>query len=295
MAKRGIGSRLFDWANIAFFLVCAFTMVFPLWNVLTTSLVGAGEYYSRMIVWWPQKFDWTAYQFLFNDNMISRSFVVTALLTLFGSAYNLLLTTMLAYGLSKKLLPGRNTILLLITITMFFDGGLIPYYMLIKDLNMMNTVWVLFIPGAVSVGNFIITKAFFSQLPIEVEESARIDGAGDFRIFARIILPLSTPLLATIFLFYAVVYWNSWYNVLLFIQNESLYTLQYVLRIMVVQDGLSNKSATSFFLDRGRSSLEFEEGVRMGMIVIAVVPILCVYPFLQKYFTKGVMIGSIKG
>jgi len=294
MIRRSWGSRLFDWCNVAFFVVCGFVMVFPLWNILMMSLVGPAEFYARTVILWPRHIDLTSYRFLFSEDLIYHSFLISTIVTVVGSAYSLLLTTLLAYPLSKKQLPGRTILLLLITITIFFQGGLIPFYLLIKQLHLMNTLAVLILPAGVSVWNFLVAKTFFAQLPVELEDAAKIDGAGDFRIFLRVVLPLSLPVLATFSLFYAVSYWNSWFNVVLFIHDKSLYTLQYVLREMIVQNANPASMVSSSTILHIGDNL-FQEGVKMATIVVAVVPILCVYPFLQKYFVKGMMIGSIKG
>ena len=221
--------------------------------------------------------------------------MVTVTLTIIGTMYSLLVTTALSYGLSKKSLPGRGILLIIFIIPMYFSGGLIPFYLLIKNLNLMNKFVVLFLPSAVNIFYFLIIKSFFSQLPAELEESAKMDGANDIRVFISIVLPLSMSVLATFFLFYAVGYWNSWWNSMLFIQNPKLYTLQYVLRRMVVIDSSVSFSSTMTQQARESGLYLFEQGLRMATVTIATIPIICVYPFLQKYFVKGIMIGSVKG
>jgi putative aldouronate transport system permease protein len=293
--RRTPGGRIFDFLNISFFALMAFIMIFPLWNVLVTSLVSSGEFYARPLILWPAKFDFTSYKFVLSGGEIKQALVVTVSLALIGSFYSMLCTTLLAYALSKKYLPGRNFFLILIMVTMFFGGGLIPYYLLIKNLNLINTFWVLFVPGGISTWNFLVIKSFFSQLPAELEESARIDGASDLLVFFKIVLPLSLPVLATFALFYGVGYWNAWYNALLFIQNSKLYPLQLVLRRMVVQNVRPAAMDAQARSQGVKAGTLFDEGIKMATVVVATVPILCAYPFLQKYFAKGVMIGSIKG
>jgi ABC-type glycerol-3-phosphate transport system permease component len=261
-----------------------------------TSLVDAGEFFARSLILWPRRFYLQSYRYIFSEGSeIFTSFMVTVLLTIVGSLYSMLVTTSLAYGLSKRALPGRRWLILIVTVTMFFTGGLIPYYLLIRSLGMMDRFIVLFIPSAVNTWNFLVIKSFFGQLPPEMEESALLDGASELRVFARIVLPLSLPVLATFTLFYAVSYWNTWWPTTLFIQKKSLFTLQYVLRGMIVENKrpvvMDAKARQSGML----TEQLFDEGIKMATVIVATAPILFVYPFLQKYFVKGVMIGAVKG
>jgi len=296
MMRRRLADRIFNVLLVAFFVLLAAVMLLPLWTVLMTSLVDAGEFFGRSLILWPRSFNWESYRYIFSaGSEIFASFLVTAELTVVGSLYSMLVTTSLAYGLSKRALPGGRFFILVVTVTMFFTGGLIPYYLLIRSLGLMNTFAVLFVPSAVNTWNFLVIKSFFAQLPAELEESARMDGASDIRVFFRIVLPLSLPVLATFTLFYAVGYWNTWWPTTLFIQKRSLFTLQYVLRGMIVENRrpmmMDAKARQAGMLgDR-----LFDEGIKMATVIVATVPILCVYPFLQKYFAKGVMIGAVKG
>ena len=296
MPRRRLADRIFDTGLVAFFVLLAVVMLLPLWTVLMTSLVDTGEYFARSLILWPRRLYLDSYRYIFTaGSEIFTSLLVTAALTVVGSLYSMLVTTSLAYGLSKRALPGGRFFIMVVTVTMFFSGGLIPYYLLIKNLGLMNTFAVLFIPSAVNTWNFLVIKSFFSQLPAELEESARMDGASDIRVFFRIVLPLSLPVLATFMLFYAVSYWNTWWPTTLFIQKKDLFTLQYVLRGMIVENRrpmmMDAKARQSGMIgDR-----LFDEGIKMATVIVATVPILCVYPFLQKYFAKGVMIGAVKG
>jgi len=296
MLRRRFADRLFDAGLVAFFVLLAVVMLLPLWTVLMTSLVDTGEYFARSLILWPRRPYWESYRYIFSEGSeIFTSFLVTAALTVVGSLYSMLVTTSLAYGLSKRALPGSRILILLVTVTMFFSGGLIPYYLLIRSLGLMNTFAVLFIPSAVNTWNFLVIKSFFAQLPAELEESALMDGASDLRVFFRIVLPLSLPVLATFTLFYAVAYWNTWWPTTLFIQKKGLFTLQYVLRGMIVENRrpmMMDAKARQAGMIGDRL---FDEGIKMATVIVATVPILCVYPFLQKYFAKGVMIGAVKG
>ncbi len=296
MLRHRPADRLFDMALVAFFVLLAVVMLLPLWTVLMTSLVDTGEYFARSLILWPRAFYFDSYRYIFTaGSEIFTSLLVTAALTVVGSLYSMLVTTSLAYGLSKRALPGGRFFIMVVTVTMFFSGGLIPYYLLIKNLGLMNTFAVLFLPSAVNTWNFLVIKSFFTQLPAELEESARMDGASDLRVFFRIVLPLSLPVLATFTLFYAVAYWNTWWPTTLFIQKKDLFTLQYVLRGMIVENRrpmMMDAKARQAGMIGDRL---FDEGIKMATVIVATVPILCVYPFLQKYFAKGVMIGAVKG
>jgi ABC-type glycerol-3-phosphate transport system permease component len=296
MPRRRLADRIFDTGLVAFFVLLAVVMLLPLWTVLMTSLVDTGEYFARSLILWPRRLYLDSYRYIFTaGSEIFTSLLVTAALTVVGSLYSMLVTTSLAYGLSKRALPGGRFFIMVVTVTMFFSGGLIPYYLLIKNLGLMNTFAVLFIPSAVNTWNFLVIKSFFSQLPAELEESARMDGASDIRVFFRIVLPLSLPVLATFMLFYAVSYWNTWWPTTLFIQKKDLFTLQYVLRGMIVENRrpmMMDAKARQAGMIGDRL---FDEGIKMATVIVATVPILCVYPFLQKYFAKGVMIGAVKG
>ena len=286
----------FDFFNIIFFLIMIFVMILPFWTVLMTSLVSASEYYSKPFILWPKEPTILSYRFVFATQNVTNAMIVTVAVTVVGTVYSMLMTTTMAYGLAKKDLIGRNIMLTLLIITMYFDGGLIPYYFLVKGLGLYNSFWVYIIPSAINIWNFIIIKAFFNQLPAELEESARIDGANDIMIFARVILPLSLPTLATFALFYGVEYWNTWYSALLFVSNEKLFPLQMVLRKLIVQMERPVEMSQAYLRTTGgKWQTLFEDGIRMATVIVATVPILVLYPFLQKYFVKGITLGSVKG
>jgi len=285
---------VFDWFNILFFIVMIVVMVLPFWTVLMTSLVFSGEYYSSPFILWPKNITFLSYKFIFSTDKVTNAMFITIAITLVGVLYSMGMTTTLAYALKKKDLIGRNVLLTLLIIPMYFSGGLIPYYLLVRGLGLYNNFWVYVIPSAISIWNFMIVKAFFNQIPDSLEESARIDGANDLVIFARIILPLSLPTLATFALFYGVEYWNTWYTALLFINNEKLFPLQMVLRRLIIQNERPLEMSQAFQRSDVSGKFLFEEGIKMATVVVATVPILLVYPFLQKYFVKGITLGSIK-
>ena len=270
-------------------------MIMPFWNVLMTSLVSEGEYFSRPIILWPKNFYLASYKYIFSSDKLIRSMAVTVFVALIGTVYSMVLTTMLSYGMTKKKMPGRNFFLTIIIITMFFGGGLIPYYLLIRNLHLINKIWVMILPAGVNIWYFILVKSFFNQIPQSLEESAKIDGANEITIFFRIVIPLSLPALATFSLFYGVAFWNTWYDALLFITKEDLHPLQLVLRKMIVQNERPGLMDAAYKKVTGNNFGLFDDGIKMATVIVATVPILCVYPFLQRYFVQGIFVGSIKG
>jgi len=294
--KRSIGDRVFDFCNVCFFVLMCLIMIFPFWNVFTTSIVDVGEFYRRPFILWPEEPTLNAYRLIFSSDRTLRGFGISVFITVVGTIYGLMVNACAAYAMSKKYVPGRKFILVFITFTMFFSGGLVPYYLLIRDLKLINTIWVLIIPGGISVWNFTVMKSFFNEIPESLEESAKLDGANDITILFRIVLPLSLPLLATFALFGAVGIWNSWFDAMIFIQNRKLHPLTLVLRELIFSSTLPPEMAAQFESAKGTTTSQiFDEAIKTATVVVATVPILCIYPWLQKYFVKGVMIGSIKG
>ena len=239
---------------------------------------------------WPEDFTLENYAEVFANSFIWSGYKNTIIITIVGTVVQLCFTSMGAYVLSKKYFPHRNFWTFFIVFTMFFSGGLIPSYLLNKNLGLMDNMLVLFLPGLVSAYNLVIMRNFFQTLPEEVEESAMIDGAGRFRIFLSIVIPMSKPILATVGLWLAVGFWNSWYDVLLYITDESKFTLQIVLRRILLTGSKEIMEFTSTAQEMVSS-----EGLKAASIYVATIPILLVYPFLQRYFVKGINMGSLKG
>lgn len=226
---------------------------------------------------------------------VGRSFVVTTLVTLVGTAISLLLTTFAAYSLSKKKMPGRNLLMGFIIFTMFFGGGLIPHYLTVKGIGLYNSYWVMILPSALSTFYMWIMLSFFRSFPVDMEESARIDGAGELTILLKIVIPTSLPVIASISLFYAVDRWNDWYTPMLFLSDLDKYPLQLALKnILTNINQILSKNAGMSAIDQSKIKIP-QDSLQMAAIVIASLPIMTVYPFLQKHFEKGVMVGSIKG
>ena len=285
----------FDVVNCTLFILLCFVMLYPFWNVLMVSLVGPSEAMNRIFIPWPRDMTFISYQYIFTTDKFPRAFLVTAFITVAGTLYGLVLASTCAYALTKKTVPGYKFFSWMITFTMFFGGGLIPYYMLIRALGLMNTVWVLFL-GGMGVFTFLLMRSFINQIPEGLEESATIDGANELKIFYRIIIPLSLPVLAVLTLFSAVCLWNSWFAAMLYLPTRpDLNTLQLLLRRLIVEASKIGDADMQYRARFGHDAVIFEDGIKMAAVIVATAPILIVYPFLQKYFVKGVMVGSLKG
>ncbi|WP_445479457.1 carbohydrate ABC transporter permease [Lysinibacillus irui] len=291
--KESKGDRAFTIFNYIFLAIVAAVVLYPLIFVLSASLSNP-EYVISGDIWlWPKEFTVEAYQKVFQNPDIINGFVNTLKYTFFGTLLNIFMTICAAYPLSRRNLKGKGFIMAFMVFTMFFSGGLIPTYLLIRDLGMINTFWVMIIPNAVAVWNIIIMRTFFQSIPYELEESAMIDGAGNFRILWSIVLPLSLPVMAVMVLFYAVGHWNSYFQALIYLQDQDKFPLQLILRQILIQGQADDmiKATSESFLAQKLSV----EGLKYAVLIVANLPMLMLYPFLQRYFVKGVMIGSLKG
>jgi len=291
--KESKGDRAFTIFNYIFLAIVALVVLYPLIFVLSASLSNP-EYVISGDIWlWPKEFTVEAYQKVFQNPDITNGFVNTLKYTFFGTLLNIFMTICAAYPLSRRNLKGKGFIMAFMVFTMFFSGGLIPTYLLIRDLGMINTFWVMIIPNAVAVWNIIIMRTFFQSIPYELEESAMIDGAGNFRILWSIVLPLSLPVMAVMVLFYAVGHWNSYFQALIYLQDQDKFPLQLILRQILIQGQADDmiKATSESFLAQKLSV----EGLKYAVLIVANLPMLMLYPFLQRYFVKGVMIGSLKG
>ncbi len=288
-SRLDVGLRI---VNYTLLFLVAFTMLYPFWEILVKSFMTDEDIISTTIALWPKNWQLEGYKVIFTDvtyNM-GRAFLNSVFVTVADTVYQLAITTMAAYALARETLPGKKFFFFYFIVTMYFGGGLIPYYIVIRSLNLLNKIWVLIIPSFISVFNVLVMKAFFLGLPSELEEAAKIDGAGDFRIFCLIVLPLSKAILATIALFIAVGVWNNWFNTMLFIQDPDIRPLAYTLQVIIEKSRGYNTDTGA-----GIGSTIIGESVQYAAIIVTVVPIILIYPFLQKHFTKGVLIGSVKG
>ena len=266
--------------------------VFPFYQVVLLSFADMTSYARHPLYLLPYCFDLTGYKTIFEDPMFFTSLGVTVFITLVGTTLNMLLSVMGAYVLSRKYLVGRKLFLNLIIFTMLFNGGLIPTYLVVRDLKLVNTVWAMILPCGISTYYLIIMKNYFMSLPDSLLEAARLDGANEFHILTRVVLPISIPFMATFILFYAVERWNEWYLANLYINKAALYPLQTYLRnVLISMSNTLNDIAKQFM--QGHAKVN-STAVQMATIVVATVPILCVYPFVQRHFVKGVMVGGIK-
>ncbi|CAM3381675.1 carbohydrate ABC transporter permease [Marinicrinis lubricantis] len=289
---RSLGSRLFDITNYTLLTIIGLVTLLPFVHVVAGSFTTVQELAQKPFVLIPTDWSLDAYRYIFSTNTIFRSLIVSIGITLVGTAFSMLLTCLMAYGLSRRDIDGRNFIMFLVVFTMLFTGGMIPTFIVVKTLGLIDSYWALIIPSSISAFNMIILRNFFQNLPEGLEESAKIDGCNDFGILFRIVIPLSMPAIATISLFYAVTYWNSYMSAILYLNDSAKWPIQILLRQIVIM-------ASGISVDSSGFSDDYvpppEQTVKMATIVVATVPVLCVYPFLQKYFAKGALLGSIKG
>ncbi|MGQ4486444.1 carbohydrate ABC transporter permease [Streptomyces sp. 372A] len=282
-------TRMGQTAKAVAVVVVVLAVAYPLVGVIGTSFASQTDIIrSSGLVLWPDHPTLDAYRTIFTGGVVSRALIVSVGITVFGTLASLLVTVGMAYGLSRREVTGSRFILMTALFTMLFNAGIIPNFLLVKGLGLYDTYAALVMPTLVSAFNLVVLRSFFMNLPEELYDAAKVDGAGDFRILVRIVLPLSKAVLAVISLFYAVTYWNAFFNSLLYLNDSDKWPLPMVLRTYVLQ-GQSLDAASA------GEVLAPQQAVQMAVLVIAVVPILCVYPFLQRYFTKGVLTGAVKG
>ena len=284
---QGFGSRAFDVINGILLAFVGIIMFYPMFYVFIVSISGSQYINQGQVTLFPRGINFEAYKVVFQNKAIWTGYKNTILYAAFGTFINIVCTAMCAYPLSRKDLYGRGPITVIITLTMFINGGLIPTYLVINQLHLLNTMWAIVLPPAISTYNMIVMRTSFSSIPESLIESAYLDGANDIQILLKIILPLSKPILATMTLFYAVTHWNSYFPAMIYLNDQTKYPVQVIMRDIVIQGDLSADIAGSVNV--------IATNYKYAVIVISVVPILMVYPLLQKYFTKGVMVGAVKG
>ncbi|MFC9621949.1 carbohydrate ABC transporter permease [Streptomyces sp. NPDC056930] len=282
-------TRIGQIAKAVAVVVVVLAVAYPLVGVIGTSFASQTDIIkSSGLVLWPDHPSLDAYRTIFTGGVVTRALIVSVGITVLGTLASLLVTVGMAYGLSRRDVTGSRLILMTALFTMLFNAGIIPNFLLVKGLGLYDTYAALVMPTLVSAFNLVVLRSFFMNLPEELYDAAKVDGAGDFRILVRIVLPLSKAVLAVISLFYAVTYWNAFFNSLLYLNDSDKWPLPMVLRTYVLQGQSLNAASAG-------EVLAPQQAVQMAVLVIAVVPILCVYPFLQRYFTKGVLTGAIKG
>ncbi|CAH1212563.1 L-arabinose transport system permease protein AraQ [Paenibacillus auburnensis] len=287
---RSIGGRIFAAVNFTLLALIALVTVLPFIHVVAGSFTTSAEIAASKFVLIPKVWSFEAYKFIFSTDTIFKAMGVSIGVTLIGTLFSMFITALMAYGLSRRDLDGRNVVNFLVVFTMLFHGGMIPTFLVVKELGLIDSYAALILPSAISAFNMIILKNFFQNIPEGLEESAKIDGCNDFGILFRIVLPLSMPAIATISLFYAVTYWNTYMSAILYLDDSAKWPIQVLLRQIVVLASGMDHSAT---LDAAVPPPD--QAIKMAVIVVATLPILMVYPFLQKHFAKGAMLGSMKG
>lgn len=282
---------LFTIFNSLLMLLLAFVMLYPFVYMLAVSLSGDVYVMKGEVTLWPKGWNLRMYELVLGDPNIWTSYRNTIIYTVLGTATAMLVTSMGAYALSRRDMAFNRGVTLMIVFTMFFSGGMIPTFLVVRSLGLVDTIWGMVLPGAVSTWNLILMRTFFSGIPKELEESGRIDGLNDIGIFFRIIVPLSKPVFATISLFYAVGIWNNFLYPLLYMRSQELFPLQVLLRNLVLAGSVSSGQVTQI----GGDNLVVEDSLKYATIMVSTLPILIIYPFVQKYFVKGSMIGAVKG
>ncbi|GIP35875.1 carbohydrate ABC transporter permease [Paenibacillus sp. J2TS4] len=286
--------RIFNIINYTLLIIISIIVLYPLVFVVVASFSNPAAVMRGEVWLWPKDLTWVGYKRVFSNTEILTGYWNTIVYTVVGTAINLVMTIAAAYPLSRKDFMLRNTFTAMIVFTMFFSGGMIPTYLLIKNLGMLNSFWVMVIPGAVSVWNILIMRTFFQNgIPYEMQEAASIDGCSNMQILLRIVLPLSMPIIAVMILFYSVGHWNSYFSALIYLTDRDKYPLQLFLREILVQGQMQEMLDIS--ADTLSDSVMDAEAIKYAIVIVANLPILMLYPFLQKYFVKGVMIGAIKG
>jgi putative aldouronate transport system permease protein len=287
--KTGAGDRIFNAVNIVLLGLVAAVSLFPLYYVFAVSFTAPAEYLKKSFILFPAHWSLESYRYLLSTKAFARSVGVSAYLAVVGTACSLTVTAALAYALSRKRFRGRRPILMMLLLTILFNPGIIPHYLVVRQLHLINSLWSLIVPALASGWNVILMKNFFDSIPAELEESASIDGCHDLSAWFRIILPLSLPALAAFGLFYAVGYWNQFFNALIYLNDSSKWPIQVMLQNMLLNASNSDLQADA------AATAPPSETLKMAAVIIATVPILLVYPFLQKHFAKGAMVGSVKG
>lgn len=292
-SRQSTADIVFDIVNIIILLTIAIIVLYPLIYILSASFSDQTLVIKGKIWLLPKSFNIEAYKRVFSNNDIMIGYKNTIIYTVVGTVVNICMTIAAAYPLSRKRFVGRNIFMRFFVFTMFFNGGLIPTYLVIKELGLYNNFWVMIIPGAVSVFNMIIMRTFFqTTIPEELYEASYMDGCGNLMALYKIVLPLSAPIIAVMVMFYGVAHWNEYFNAMIYLKSRSKYPLQIILREILLQSQMDSMSDIS---ESSIGKIMMEEGIKLASIVASSVPVLLLYPWLQRYFVKGVMIGAVKG
>jgi putative aldouronate transport system permease protein len=292
--RRSAGELAFDIANVLLFLAVSAAFIYPFYQTLVVSFNNAADAARGGLLLWPRRWTLDNYAAVFRTPLIINAYLITVARTALGTTASVLATAMFAYGLSKRRLLFRRFYLAFSTATLFFGGGLIPYFLLVRSLGLVDSFLVYIVPGLISVWNMIIMKSFFHTTPASLEEAAKMDGYNDAQIFFRIVIPISSPIIAAIALFNGVGQWNAWFDAYLFVNNQRLLPLQTILMRIIAQSSAQQEMAKYISGDKASLFRVTPEAFKVATMMIAIGPIILIYPFLQKYFVKGIMIGAIK-
>lgn len=295
--KDTMGDRIMMICIYTFLTVLAVSTLYPFLNAVAVSFNQGLDTSKGGVTLWPRVFTLENYKVVFKDDRLMNGFVISILRTIIGTASAILCTAIFSYGMSKKELMGRNFYMVMCIITLYFAGGLIPSFMLIRNIGLMDSFWVFIIPSLIGVWNMIIFRTFFQGLPVGLEESAKIDGCGNWGTLFRIVFPLSGPVIATLALFTAIYHWNEWFYAGIYISDQSKYPIQTMLRQILLSNIVSDQAGgldASSLAHLQRAKTVTSKSLSMATMLVATLPIICVYPFVQKYFVKGVLVGSLK-
>jgi len=295
LRRRTKSDLIFDIINTVIMLIVSLIVLYPLYFILVASITDPDVVNRGGILLYPEVLFWGGFERILQHDPIWTGYRNSLIYMVVGTTINLAVTLPAGYALSRKDMPFRRSLMLLFTFTMFFSGGLIPFFLLVNNLGLRDTIWAMVLPNALSVWNLIVTRSFFeSSIPSEMLDAAKVDGCSDFRFFSTIVLPLSKVIIAVIGLFYAVAHWNAFFQALIFLNDPDLFPLQLILRNLLIINEIQHGAMIIDPMGMAHR-MRLAEQMRYGVIVVASLPLLLIYPFIQKYFTQGVMIGAIKG
>ena len=294
--EKSYSDKIFDVVNLIVMCVLLLIFIWPMWFVLIASFSDPNQLWLGNVILWPKGFTLEAYEKLLEYTDIWIGYKNTILYTVVGTLVNLILTVTLAYPLSRKDFLPRKFIMIMLVITMYFSGGLIPTYLVVKNLGMVNNFWAMIIPGAISTYNVLVVRTYFlNSIPNELHEAAKLDGAHNLQFFGKIALPLAKPVVAVVGLYYAVGHWNDYYTALIYLYDKEKFPLTCFLKNLIIDTSTAMKGSFGSSASEMESMIRLAQSLKYSTIIVAVIPMLIVYPFVQKFFVKGVMIGSIKG
>lgn len=286
--QESFGSRLFDAVNVILLILLAFSTLYPFWDTLIVSVSSLKSYLSTSIHLWPSEFSFDGYSYVFSNGELWSSYGNTLFITVVGTIINMVITIMTAYVLSKPALRGHRVLNFLAVFTMMFSGGIIPTYMIVKATGLMNSLWAMMLPTAINTSSLVILRNFFMDIPAALEEAAMLDGCTEVGVLFRVVIPNAKASITTIALMYAVEHWNDFYNAIMYITNRKRWPLQLFLRSMLFETEAAYSSG-------GQSLFLLGQPMKMAAVMLSVIPIVCMYPFFQKHFSKGMMVGAVKG